>query len=160
MFCSSTSTQTPRRLQISVCCCGSHKLDRARDREIDRLLIEGMGRHLQEMQIVDLTFGDRQEVSAAGVGNRRRPRIRFVLARNQCVASVEGFRATVPRREDTPDFVHQEVPGDRLMRLLVAIAHNGDEKLALYQAFIHGLSSPKNSSTPFRLYQRLTYSQL
>src|SRR6266511_60632 len=103
-----------------------------------------------------LAFRDREDVPATGVGDGRRAGTRLVLAGNQCIASVEGFRATVPGGEYAADLVYQQVPGDRLMRVLIRIAHNRDKELALHSPFVHEQSSMLHPLTCMRLYPLLT----
>ena len=104
-------------LEVTVLFGGNHKLDCARNGQINGLLIEGMGSHLQEQtQIVHLAFRDRQDVAAAGVVHGRAPGTLLVLSGNQSVAAIKCFRTAVAGREHAADFVYQEVPGDRLVR--------------------------------------------
>jgi hypothetical protein len=114
-----------------------YQLDLARHREIEGLLIERVRRHAQQQaQIVDLDFRNCQDVPTTDVLDGRCLRARFVFTRHQGIATIECLRSSVAGREYSANLINVQTPGDRLVRLLVGIAHNRDEELALDPAFI------------------------
>jgi len=89
----------------------------------------------------------------------RAPGSLLILSGDQGVAAVKRLRAAVAGGEHAADFVYEEVPGDRLVRLLVGITHDRDEGFTLHAAFIHGPSSAENPIPQPGFYQQLTLSQ-
>src|SRR5262249_24368764 len=128
--------------QVTVLVAGGYELHRARDGQVHGLLVERVGSHLQQQtQVVHLAFRDRQDVAAADVADGRGAGALLILTGNQRVAAIKCLRTAMAGREHAADFVDEEVPGDRLVRLFVRITHDRDEEFALHAAFIHGLSS-------------------
>jgi hypothetical protein len=144
-------------IEIAVIVRGHNKLDLPGNRQINRLLIEGVSCHAkQKAQIIHLGVRQGHDVSTTDVLDGWSLRAFFVLARNHGIASVECFRPGVSRRENAADLVDEQVPCDWLVRFLVGITHNGDKELTLDPAFIHGSILPASTSSLCRLYHYLT----